>query len=167
MSPHSPGRISRRELSSVPDDGRLVLGQSAGMTLTATARAIPGTLRQDVEIDGGHHIVTDEPQAVGGDGSGPSPHELLPAALAACISTQLVMYGRTKGWDLGAVSVDVVYDHRSTPRRFEIEIGLGADLTPVQLARLEAVAAACPVRRAIEGGAEFTERIGAQAHSAV
>jgi putative redox protein len=136
------------------------------VTLTATARAISGTLRQEVEIDGRHHLTTDEPLAVGGEGCGPSPHELLPAALAACISTQLVMYARTKAWELGDVSVDVVYDHRSTPRRFEIEITIGADLTPAQLERLDAVAAACPVRRAIENGAQFTERIDARAHSA-
>lgn len=141
-------------------------GHSSGMTLTASARAIPGTLRQDVEIDGRHHLTTDEPETVGGEDAGPSPHELLPAALAACISTQLVMYARTKGWELGEVSVDVDYDHRSVPRRFEIEIEIGAELTPAQLARLDAVAAACPVRRAIEGGAEFAERIDARAHSA-
>ena len=135
------------------------------MALTATARAIPGTLQQDVEIDGLHHLITDEPESVGGDGSGPSPHELLPAALAACISTQLVMYAKTKGWELGEVSVGVVYDHRSTPRRFEIDISLGGDLTTEQLSRLDAVAAACPVRRAIENGAEFAEHIDVRAHA--
>lgn len=70
------------------------------MRLTATARSIPGTLRQAVVIDGQHHLITDEPPHSGGDGSGPAPHELLPAALAACISTTLVMYARTKSWDL-------------------------------------------------------------------
>jgi putative redox protein len=66
------------------------------MTLTAVARGVPGTLRQDVEIDGLHHVLTDEPERLGGEGSAPSPHELLAAALAACISTNLVMYARTK-----------------------------------------------------------------------
>ena len=127
--------------------------------LNATAHALPGTLRQQVEIDGRHQFETDEPESVGGDGSAPSPHELLPAALASCISTQLVMYGRTKSWELGDVSVDVSYDHRSRPRRFQIEVSIGAELTSAQLARLDAVAAACPVRRALEGSAEFTESI--------
>jgi putative redox protein len=68
------------------------------------------------------------------------------------------MYARTKGWDLGEVSVDVDYDHRSTPRRFEIAIRLGGDLSEAQLERLEKVAAGCPVRRAIEAGVEFSER---------
>ena len=132
------------------------------MTLTAVARAVPGTLRQVVEIDGRHHVLTDEPERLGGDGAAPSPHELLPAALAACISTHLVMYGRTKGWELGAVSVDVDYDHHSIPRRFTVQIRLGAELTRDQLDRLYKVAAGCPVRKALQGGAEFTERIEAR-----
>ena len=98
------------------------------MSLTAVARAVPGTLRQDIEIDGLHHLITDEPERLGGGGSAPSPHELLPAALAACISTHLVMYARTKGWELGDVSVDVDYDHRSNPRRFAVRIRVGSEL---------------------------------------
>jgi putative redox protein len=129
------------------------------MSLTATARSIPGTLQQDVLIDGKHHLVTDEPEVVGGGGSAPAPHELLPAALASCISTVLVMYARTKEWDLGEVAVAVDYDHHATPRQFDVSIGLTGDLTQEQLARLEKVAATCPVRRAIEAGIEITERI--------
>ena len=129
------------------------------MSLTATSRAIPGTLRQEIVIDGKHRLITDEPEAVGGEGSAPAPHELFPAALAACVSTTLVMYARTKQWQLGDVQVDVAYDHRSTPRRFEIAIRLDGDLSAEQLARLEKVAAACPVRKAIEIGVVFEERI--------
>lgn len=132
------------------------------MTLTATARAIPGTLRQEVVMDGKHRLVTDEPVRLGGEGSGPAPHELFPAALAACISTTLVMYARTKGWELGDVTVDVDYDHRSSPRRFTVHIQLGAELTRDQLDRLYKVAVGCPVRKALQGGAEFTERIEAR-----
>jgi putative redox protein len=129
------------------------------MSLNATARSIPGTLRQEVVIDGKHRLITDEPPSVGGDGSGPAPHELFPAALASCVATTLVMYARTKEWELGEVSVAVDYDNRSTPRRFEVSIELGGDLTDEQLRRLEKVAAACPVRRAVEAGIEFDERI--------
>ena len=134
------------------------------MTLSAVARSVNGTLRQDVEVDGRHHLTTDEPERIGGDGSAPSPHELLPAALAACTSTHLVMYARTKGWEIGDVSVGVEYDPRSTPRRFQVDIRLGSELTAEQLARLHAVAIACPVRKALAGGAEFTERIEVGAH---
>jgi putative redox protein len=129
------------------------------MSLTAVARAVPGTLRQEILIDGTHRLTTDEPEALGGEGSAPAPHELFPAALAACVSTTVVMYGRTKDWDLGDVTVEVDYDHRATPRRFEILIRLSGDLSREQLERLEKVAAACPVRSAIEAGIEFAERI--------
>ena len=133
-------------------------------TLTASSRSIPGTLRQEIVIAGRHHLITDEPVDVGGEDSAPAPHELLPAAVAACVSTTLVMYARRKGWELGDVSVDVVYDHRSTPRRCRIEISLTGDLDAAQLERLEAVAAACPVRRAVEAGIVFEERLALAAH---
>jgi putative redox protein len=129
------------------------------MSLTATSRSIRGTLRQEIVIDGKHRLITDEPESVGGDGSAPAPHELLPAALASCISTTLVMYARTMEWDLGEVTVEVEYDHQATPRIFEVAIDLTGDLTDEQLDRLEKVAAACPVRRSIETNVEFREHI--------
>lgn len=129
------------------------------MSLRATARSIPGTLRQEVVIDGRHRLITDEPERLGGEGSGPAPHELFPAALAACVATTLVLYARTKEWELGEVSVAVDYDNRSTPRRFEVVVALGGELTDEQLTRLEKAAASCPVRRSIESGIEFVETI--------
>jgi len=131
------------------------------MSLTASAHSIPGTLRTDVLVDGRFHLVTDEPKVLGGDGSAPAPHELFPAAVASCVATTLVMYARTKEWELGEVEVEVEYDHLSTPRHVEIDIRLGGDLSETQLRRLEKVATACPVRRAIEAGVVFEERIRA------
>jgi putative redox protein len=133
--------------------------EERGMTLTATARSTPGTLRQDVVIDGRHRLITDEPPHLGGDDRGPAPHELFPAALAACISTTLVRYAQTKRWEIGRVTVDVDYDHRSTPRRFSAAIEVTGELTPEQLTRLEKVAAACPLRRSLETGFTFEEQI--------
>ena len=129
------------------------------MSLHAISRSIPGTLRQDILVDGRFHIATDEPTTVGGDDRAPAPHELLPAAIASCISTTIVMYARTKAWDLGKVVVEVDYDHTSTPRHCEIVIQVERPLTVDQLARIEKVAATCPVRRAIEDGIQFHERI--------
>jgi len=129
------------------------------MSLTAIARSVPGTLQQEVLIAGRHRVRTDEPERLGGNDSGPAPHELFPAALASCIATTLALYARTKDWDLGDVCVAVDYDNESVPRAFDIAIELGGDLTDEQLARLEKVAAACPLRRSIEAGIEFTETI--------
>jgi putative redox protein len=137
------------------------------MSLTATARSIAGTLRQEVVIDGRHRLITDEPERVGGDGSAPAPHELVPAALAACIGTTLVMYARTKDWELGDVSVAVDYDNRAEPRSFDVAIELTGDLTDAQLERLEKVAASCPVRRSFEAGAKFFETLAPRARGTV
>jgi putative redox protein len=129
------------------------------MSLTASARSVPGRSRQDVLIDGRHHLVTDEPVRLGGDDLGPAPHELLPAALAACISLTLVTYGRTKEWDLGQVEVDVEYDNKAVPRHFDVAISIDGPVDDAQLARLHKVANACPLRRALETGFEFHEHI--------
>jgi putative redox protein len=147
-------------MSCALDPKILWLTEGGCVSLTATARSIPGTLRQEILIDGRHQLMTDQPERLGGEGTAPAPHELFPAALAGCVASTLVMYARTKEWDLGEVTVGVDYDHDSTPRRFEIDVGFTADLDPAQLKRLEKVAAACPLRRSIETGIEFVEHIG-------
>jgi putative redox protein len=130
------------------------------MALTASCRSIPGTLRQEVVVDGRFLLATDEPAALGGDDTAPAPHELLPAALASCVSTTLLMYARTKGWDLGRVEVEVEYEP-GPPRRCEIAVHLERPFSTEQLARLERVAASCPVRRALEDGIAFDEHVDA------
>jgi uncharacterized OsmC-like protein len=57
------------------------------------------------------------------------------------------------------VRVAVDYDHHSTPRKFEVAVELGGDLTDAQLDRLARVARACPLRRSIEAGIEFAETV--------
>lgn len=132
---------------------------SGTMELTAQARSIPGTLRQEVTVGDRFYLVTDEPESVDGEDAAPSPHELLPAAVASCISVTMVMYGRAKGWHLGDVTVNVSYDPKARPRPFNVEITIDGELDSEQLERLEQVAATCPVRRALEGDVVFDERI--------
>jgi putative redox protein len=127
--------------------------------MTASARRIDGGLRTEVDVNGRHVIATDEPISLGGEDAGPAPHELLPAALAACIATMISMYARTKNWELGEFAVDVDYDHQSVPRRFEIEVRLPEALSSSQVERLRRVADTCPIRRALETGFEFDELI--------
>lgn len=129
------------------------------MSFTASARSIGSGLRHEVDVNGRHVLVTDEPESLGGTDAGPAPHELLPAALAACISTMIALYARRKEWHLGEIQVDVEYDHESEPRRFDVAVRLPAGLSPDQIARLERVARTCPVRRALEAGSVFDERI--------
>jgi putative redox protein len=129
------------------------------MSLTATARNPRGTLRQEIVVAGRHRLVTDQPEQAGGGDAGPTPHELLPAALAACVAVTIAQYARTKGWDLGDIEVDVAYDRDSAPRRCRVDIRVDAELAPDLRARLERVAAACPLRRSLEAGFVFEERL--------
>jgi uncharacterized OsmC-like protein/GNAT superfamily N-acetyltransferase len=131
------------------------------MSMRATAHLSGGGLRSEIDVNGRHTIVTDEPERLGGTDDGPAPHELLPAAVAACITTTLAMYARTKAWELGDVVVDVVYDNEATPRRLEIDVHLPPGLSEMQVQRLERVARTCPIRRSLEAGFEFEERLHA------
>jgi putative redox protein len=126
---------------------------------TATARSIGGTLRHDVDVNGRHTVVTDEPERLGGTDLGPAPHELMAAMLASCTSTMIVLYARRRDWRLGDVRVDVRYDADVTPRQVEIGLHLPDGLTPDQIERLRHVADTCPARRALEAGFTFDERI--------
>ena len=129
------------------------------MSLIASAHSTGDTLRQDVLIDGRHRLVTDEPSRLGGTDRGPAPHELLPAALAACIATTIRTYARTKRWTVRELSVDVVYQNTSTPRHFDVTIDLPDDLSDKQVRRIMRAAETCPVRSAIEAGMTFDEHL--------
>jgi len=61
----------------------------------------------DVEIEGDHTIVIDEPIAAGGTDTGPSPTRLVAAGLAGCVAVTMEMYAKRKEWDIGAVEVEV------------------------------------------------------------
>jgi putative redox protein len=136
------------------------------MSMTATARRIGIGLGHEVDVNGRHTIVTDEPVLLGGDDRGPAPHELLAAAMASCVATMIALYAGNRGWDIGASEVSVDYDPESVPRRVSVEIRLPDGLTADQIRRLEKVAETCPVRRALEAGFAFEERVDTHARAA-
>jgi putative redox protein len=129
------------------------------MSMTATARRIGDTLRHEVDVNGRHVIVTDEPERLGGTDEGPTPHELMAAMLASCAATMISMYAQNRGWDVGEVTVEVNYDSESSPRHVTVDVHLPDDLSPDRQRRLERVAETCPARRALEAGFAFEERI--------
>jgi putative redox protein len=118
----------------------------------------------DVEIEGGHTMVIDEPEHVGGADEGPSPTRTLGAALAACTAITCEMYANRKGWELGEVEVDVEIDYdeeRGSASGFEVTLRVGGALDEDQQARLLVIAGKCPVHRMIAGETpvEITDRI--------
>ncbi len=136
------------------------------MTMTASARPIDGTLRHEIDVNGRHTIVTDEPEKLGGSDTAPAPHELLAAMLASCVSTMITLYARQRDWELDSLRVDVTYNPDSTPRHVQVTVHLPDGLVPDQIKRLERVADICPVKRALEAGFAFDQRIVVELPSA-
>ena len=80
--------------------------------MQVVARRIEG-FAHEVEIEGGHTLVVDEPADRGGTDTGPRPTQLLAASLAGCTAITIEMYAERKGWDVGAIEVDVDVDLRA------------------------------------------------------
>ncbi|HSR93567.1 MAG TPA: OsmC family protein [Solirubrobacterales bacterium] len=112
----------------------------------------------EVEIEGGHSVVVDEPAFVeGGTDAGPSPTRLVAAGLAGCVAVTTEMYAKRKGWDIGAVQVEVDVEYEEfAPRSFAVTLRLPAGLTGEQRKRLLAVAGKCPVHELLTGETEVT-----------
>jgi len=117
-------------------------------------------LTHDVKV-GSHSVTVDEPKASGGDDLGPSPQELLAAALASCTAVTMEMYAQRKGWNVSGLAVDCRYTpaERGCPTRFELIFKMPAHLDEDQIERLQVIAAKCPVHRTLEGEVAFDERV--------
>lgn len=97
----------------------------------------------------------DEPLAAGGTASGPSPYDLLCAALGACTTMTIRAYADRKGLTIARVrtTVDYVKDSLTDkPDRFVRTIAIEGALDPDQHARVLEIAARCPVHRTLVGG---------------
>jgi putative redox protein len=127
--------------------------------MTARARSVDGSPDHTIDVNGRHTIRTDTPERLGGTDSAPSPHELLPAMLASCVSTMIGMYARARDWQLSDVEVDIEYDADAEPRHLQVTVNLPDGLTPDQVARLRRVADTCPVKRALQAGFTFEQQV--------
>jgi putative redox protein len=114
-------------------------------------------LAHEVEIEGGHTLVVDEPPAAGGTDTGPRPTQLLAASLAGCTAITVEMYANRKGWDVGSVEVAVEVDYdRHVPSNFAVALKLPRELSDEQRRRLLEIAAKCPVHKVLVGAASVT-----------
>jgi putative redox protein len=128
-------------------------------TMRASAEQLEN-FRHDVRVRS-HTITADEPREQGGDDAGPSPEELLAAALASCSAITMQMYAKRKGWDVAGMRVDCEYlpAERGHPTQFKLVMRLPAHLDQDQVDRLTSIAARCPVHRTLEGEVAFDERV--------
>ena len=76
----------------------------------------------------GNQMQSDEPRDAGGSGRGPSPYDLLSAALASCTIMTLHMYARHKNWPLEAVHTRVRHGkvHAKDCEKCETKKGVNA-----------------------------------------
>jgi len=131
--------------------------------LRALARRIEG-FAHEIDLEGGHELIVDEPADRGGTDTGPRPTQLLASSLAGCIAITMEMYAERKGWELGRleVGVDVSYEG-PVPNDYEVSIYLPAALDDEQRRRLLTIATKCPVHKVLAGEASvrISERLEA------
>jgi putative redox protein len=125
---------------------------------------------QDVTA-GGHHLRIDEPTSAGGTASGPTPYDLLLAALGSCTSMTVAMYARRKKWPLNRVIVRLRHSRvhaedcaacEAQSARLTVidrEIELEGSLDDDQRARLLAIANRCPVHLTLSSRIDIRTRL--------
>ncbi len=134
-------------------------------TVTVTESGL-GTYTQ--EITAGHHrLVADEPRPVGDD-AGPTPYDLLLAALGACTSMTVRMYADRKGWPLEKVRVTLRHSRihakdcadcettKGFVDQIDRDIEFTGDLDDTQRQRLLDIAERCPVHQTLTSEVHVT-----------
>jgi putative redox protein len=143
-----------------------VKAPSAGLDMVV-ARTESTGYRTEI-LANGHALVADEPVAVGGTNTGPSPYELLSAALGACTTMTLRMYADRKEWPLEDVEARVRHSKvhcvdcgdTSKPNSridtFSRELVFDGALDDEQKRRLLEIADRCPVHRTLHSEIRVT-----------
>jgi uncharacterized OsmC-like protein len=132
---------------------RIPAGSAASVV---TVQGDASGFAQHIQV-GPYELLVDEPLEVGGTATGPSPYDLLLAALGACTSMTIALYARRKNWPLQRVSVELAHSkvhaadcldcltQEGLLDRIDKRVSLEGNLTPEQHARLLEIGSKCPV----------------------
>lgn len=128
------------------------------------------SFRTEIEA-GAHKLVADEPVSAGGTDEGPTPYDLLSAALGACTSMTLHFLAKRDGIPLEGVELRITNDRMHAKdcadclttsvyiHRFDVQIRLRGNLTPEQREKLLATARRCPVYKTLSNEIRIDERL--------
>ncbi len=115
---------------------------------------------QEIVI-GPHALVADEPTDAGGTDEGPTPYDLLLAALGSCTSITVAMYARRKSWPLEGVTARLRHSRihatdcaecettEGKIDRIELNVEFAGSLSDEQRSKLLEIAKKCPVHRTL------------------
>ncbi len=117
-----------------------------------------GPLQQKLST-GDLHFVSDAYPASGGNGTGPTPHEYLGAALAACTSMTLKMYAGRKSINLENAIVTVDIERLNDVETFNRDIQLHGNLSVEEKDRLMEIANKCPIHKALVGETQIKTQL--------
>lgn len=124
--------------------------------------------RSDVEA-GPHRWVLDEPETAGGKNEGPTPYDMLAAALGGCTAMTLHFYARREKIPLEEVVVRVSHDRQHVKdcadcsstagyiHRFKVELELSGPLDDAQRQKLVEIAGRCPVAKTLQSEIKVDE----------
>ena len=117
--------------------------------MRAIARRENGKFKHEIEIRE-HELLSDEPEANGGEDAGPTPHDLYDSALGACKAMTVLWYANRKKMPIADVQAAVERDDSEERRgvyRLRVTLALGGPLTDAQRQELLTVAEKCPVHK--------------------
>jgi putative redox protein len=106
-------------------------------------------MRHEIHI-GRNSLATDVSSEAGGQGSGPSPHDLYDAALGACKALTVLLYAKRKNIPLEGIEVSVERDasqERAGIYRLSTQLSLTGNLTASQREELLRIAQKCPIHK--------------------
>jgi putative redox protein len=165
-----PARLSvPADISELPDATETDDYEGRTLSMNVSVKSASPDFLECIFV-GRHSLHADEPLSAGGKDAGPTPYDLLLAALGACKAITLRMYAARKQWPLQDVHVNLSHAKvhaedcvncdgpNSLVDHIEVEIRLVGELSDEQRRTLLAVADKCPLHRTLTSVVQIRTR---------
>lgn len=106
---------------------------------------------------GAHQLILDQSAAGGGEDAGPSPIDLLGAALGSCVALYVHKFLEARHLRTDGLRVEVLQQTVRNPHRiarFDVRVIVPEDVPALYMPMIEAVARVCPVHNTLATSAE-------------